>query len=164
MSHAKTTIGFVPDNSIDAPTCGALNARGETCGQPANYACSELHALCPNHAVKTTGRRRTDRRCRVCMKEGRVNDVVSLRDLRRTFSAHAQSTPGRPGECAAAYDALHPCRRRAAFVCPSEHGSCRAHVGLQLVAMKLVRSCSICGGELVGCADVHPATSLLAGS
>ena len=144
--------------------CCALNARGETCGQPASYACSELHALCPNHAVKTTGRRRTDRRCRVCMKEGRVNDVVSLRELRGTYLAHPDGNAGRPGECAAAYDALHPCRRRAAFVCSNGHGSCRAHVGLQLILAKLVRSCSICGDALTSCAEHHPATGLLSGT
>lgn len=154
---------LVLDNGIAGVPCCALNARGETCGQPAAYACSELHALCPNHAVKTTGRRRTDRRCRVCMKEGRVNDVVNLRDLRGKFSPHAEFE-SRPGECAAAYDALHPCRRRAAFTCPSGHGSCRAHVGLQLGDGRLTRSCSICGDALSSCVESHPAAGALAGT
>lgn len=149
---------------MDALRCCALNAKGETCAQPATYACSELHALCPNHAVKTTGRRKTDRRCRVCMKEGRVNDVVNLRDLRGKHARYADAADGHPDECAAAYDALHRCRRRAAFACPNGHGSCRAHVGLQLVEARLVRSCSICGDVLTSCVERHPATSLLAGT
>ncbi|MGH7736971.1 MAG: hypothetical protein ACREMP_03740 [Candidatus Tyrphobacter sp.] len=143
--------------------CCAHNARGETCGQPATFACSELHVLCPNHAVKTTGRRRTDRRCRVCMKEGRVNDVVNLRDLRSHYAAHAGDA-GRSGECAAAYDSLHSCRRRAVFVCSNGHGSCRAHVGLQVVSETLVRACSICGGALANCTQPHPAIGLLSGT
>jgi hypothetical protein len=98
------------------------------------------------------------------MKEGRVNDVVSLRDLRLTFAAHPDTGEPRPGECAAAYDALHPCRRRAAFTCSHGHGSCRAHVGLQLLDGALTRSCSMCGDVLTSCVERHPATSLLAGT
>lgn len=97
------------------------------------------------------------------MKEGRVNDVVNLRDLRLKYAPHEDGMSGRPGECAAAYDALHPCRRRAVFVCPKEHGSCRAHVGLQLVASKLGRSCSICGDALSS-VEHHPATEALSGT
>ncbi len=145
-----------------ALTCCALNARGETCGQPATYACSELHALCPNHAVKTTGRRKTDRRCRVCMREGRVNDVVAVRDMRSKYHPPAAAPPDRPGECIAAYDALHRCRRRAVFVCENGHGSCRGHVGLEIRDTRLGRSCAICGATLQGAE--HPAMGLLAGS
>ena len=153
----------VAENTTSALTCCALNARGEVCSQPATYACTELHALCPNHAVKTTGRRRTDRRCRVCMKEGRVNDVVNLRDLRIRFAPHTPEAEPRPGECAAAYDALHPCRRRAAFVCSNGHGACRTHVGLQIADGRLVRSCSICGQTLHGNVE-RAAASLLTGT
>lgn len=153
----------MPEPVVETLTCCALNVRGEVCAQPATYACSELHALCPNHAVKTTGRRKTDRRCRVCMRDGRVNDVVNLRDLRSKYPAHVVAPPSdRPGECAAAYDSLHPCRRRAAFACANGHGSCRGHVGLQIVDLRLRRGCSICGAELKG--TDHPVTGLLAGT
>lgn len=149
-------------SSQNSLTCCALNAHGATCGQPAAYACSELHALCPNHAVKTTGRRKTDRRCRVCMREGHINDVVSLRDVRASNQRIDPPVPERPGECVAAYDALHRCRRRAVFVCENGHGSCRAHVGLEILASGLGRSCAICRAPL-GAAP-HPAMGLLAGT
>jgi hypothetical protein len=136
------------DNSL--LTCCALNARGEICGQPATYGCSELHALCPNHAVKTTGRRKTDRRCRVCMREGRVNDVVALRDAREKYQALEPKSTASFGECGAVYDSLHRCRRRAVFVCANGHGSCRGHVGMQIHAASLGRSCAICGAPLHG--------------
>jgi hypothetical protein len=152
-------IAMTPEHRL---TCCALNARGETCGQPAAYACSELHALCPNHAVKTTGRRKTDRRCRVCMREGRVNDVVGLRDLRATYHPVESLPPSRSGECIAAYDSLHRCRRRAVFVCANGHGSCRAHVGLEIQEDRLGRSCAICGARLESAA--HSAMGLLAGT
>jgi hypothetical protein len=141
--------------------CCALNARGEVCGQPANYACSELHSLCPNHAVKTTGRRKTDRHCRVCMRSGRVNDVIALRDAKASFQGSDDALT-RSGECVAAYDALHRCRRRAIFVCKNGHGSCRGHVGFQFSGADLRRSCSICGAEL-GYAE-RTASALLTGS
>ncbi|HEY9085487.1 MAG TPA: hypothetical protein VIN40_06080 [Candidatus Tyrphobacter sp.] len=154
----------MPETAAENLACCALNARGEICTQPATYACSELHALCPNHAVKTTGRRKTDRRCRVCMREGRVNDVVNLRDLRAKYPAHIPAPPSdRPGECAAAYDSLHPCRRRAAFTCANGHGACRGHVGLQIDDAHLRRGCSICGAELAG-TDHAITAGLLAGT
>ncbi len=98
------------------------------------------------------------------MKEGRVNDVVNMRDLRVRYAPHAEENETRPGECAAAYDALHPCRRRASFICPSGHGACRTHVGLQITGGRLERSCSICGDVLRSSAERHPATSLLTGT
>lgn len=136
----------------DALLCCALNARGEICAQPATFACSELHALCPNHAVKTTGRRKTDRRCRVCMRQGHINDVVAIKDIRRSEAAIDTDAPLMPGECVTVYDSVHRCRRRALFSCKNGHGSCRGHVGLRIdEATTLRRSCSICG------ADLHPA-------
>ncbi len=96
------------------------------------------------------------------MKEGRVNDVVNLRDLRVRYAPHSEESEPRPGECAAAYDALHPCRRRASFACRNGHGACRTHVGLQIVAGHLERSCSICGEALQGSVE-RPATSAIGG-
>jgi hypothetical protein len=144
----------------DTLACCALNARGEICAQPATFACSELHALCPNHAVKTTGRRKTDRRCRVCLREGHINDVIAMKDIRRSVTTTATAaTPVIPGECVTAYDSVHRCRRRAIFSCRNGHGSCRGHVGLRIdEPATLRRSCSICAAEL------HPADQVELGA
>jgi hypothetical protein len=85
------------------------------------------------------------------MRDGRINDVVAIKDIRRSTATPDAVAPVTPGECVIAYDSVHPCRRRAIFTCANGHGSCRGHVGLRIdEPATLRRSCSICG------ADLHP--------
>ncbi|HEV3152616.1 MAG TPA: hypothetical protein VGZ02_02310 [Candidatus Baltobacteraceae bacterium] len=70
------------DKIPQAPQCSATKSgTGKRCVQAAEYRCSQLHVVCVYHTLRLAGqekRRKTDRKCKVCMDEGKSSSVALL--------------------------------------------------------------------------------------